>query len=289
MEEIFIFNGVAPGSENTDLKELNFEEKENDNTIKRISQYVSKPSLIPFIPKNPNGLCIMIIPGGGFKRLVISKEGSEIALWLNSLGITAFVLKHRMPGDGHKNANMVPLQDAQRGLRVIRSLSGNYGYDMDKIGVMGFSAGGHVASSLGTLYSRIVYNFTDKIDNFSAKPNFMALMYPVISVHSYKKCGSELPQHVQLNREFMDEFPTDTFINSDTPQTFIVVADDDKTTPSENSVNFYLGLRSADVPAEMHIFRKGSHGFGLAKTRGAVSLWTENFERWIRTLEFDEE
>lgn len=286
-EEIYLFKGVAPGSEHVEIIEESFEEIDSDNSLKKITQTVIKPALIPYIPENPNGIAMLIIPGGGFRRLVMSKEGSAIAHWLNSLGITAFVLKHRMPGDGHEKGAFVPLQDAQRALRVMRSLSSQYGFEKNKIGVIGFSAGGHVASTLGTSFDRSVYDPVDEVDSISARPDFMALIYPVISLHSYGSCGSELPLHTRKNGDIMKEFPTDQLINSNTPQTFLVVADDDPTTPSENSLNFYLGLRKAGVEGELHVFRKGGHGFGLGKIRGNVAPWPGLFEKWISTVEFN--
>jgi len=284
-DEIKLFAECAPGSEDLTLTEENIEETMGDRTIKKITQHVLSPALIPYIPENPDGRCIMIIPGGGYRRLVINKEGSEIARWLNSRGITAFVLKHRMPKDGHRNGNSVPLQDAQRGIRMIRSLSETYGYRNDAVGVMGFSAGAHVAATLGTCFDKKVYEPADTLDSISARPDFLALIYPAVSLRSYGDDNEKMPVHAREHNTILQEYPADELITPGTPPAFIAMADDDTTTPAENSINFYLNLRKSGVPGELHIFRRGSHGFGMGTGRGPVSLWTDLFEKWLDDLE----
>jgi len=280
--EIRLFNGTAPGSEGLDLKEEILEEATEDGSVKSIAQFVLSPALIPCHPEKPGGTCLMVIPGGGYKRLVINKEGSEIARWLNARGITVFILKHRMPEDGHKNGTLVPLQDAQRGMRVIRSLSGKYGFK--RIGVMGFSAGAHVAATLATCFDKKVYEGADETDGLSARPDFQALLYPAVSLRSYGS-GDRMPVHAREHgRGILGEFPVDELVTPAAPPAFVTVADDDVTTPAENSINYYLSLRKSGIAAELHVFRKGSHGFGLAEGKGPVSGWKGLFEQWLENL-----
>lgn len=281
MNEIFLYPNTAPGSEGVKLEEKIIEEEWEGGLKKQVVTGVTKPSLIPYIAEKPNGAAIMLIPGGAYIRQVLNLEGEYIAKWLNSLGISAFVLKHRMPFDGHKDGLNVPLQDAQRGLRLIRANAKKFGIRPNKIGVMGFSAGGHVASMLGTKYNKKVYAPIDDADALSARPDYMLLIYPQITVNSDIKLGVSLPDNINLDENFAKEYSSDKNITSDTPETFLLVADDDRVTVSENSINFYLGLRRAGIPAEMHIYKKGGHGFGLGATRGKVASWSNLCKDWL--------
>lgn len=237
-------------------------------------------------PKNGGHIpAILIIPGGGYQRQVLSKEGFHIAQWLNGLGIAAFVLKHRMPGDGHTNDTQVPLQDAQRALRLIRFNAESWGVDSSRIGVMGFSAGGHVAATLCTNFDAPVYQGRDAADALSARPDFAALIYPVISFHSYGEGkdddGRDLPQHARERGDIIRAFPADEMLRPDTPATFLAGADDDEVTPMEHCCNYYRALRKQRIPSELHIFRNGGHGFGLGTDRGKVDQWPALFAQWL--------
>jgi acetyl esterase/lipase len=277
--EIFLFPDTAPGSEGLDLDERVFEEDWEHQLKKRIVRGVTRPSLIPCIPKKPNGIAVMVIPGGGYKRQVINLEGTDIANWLNNLGITAFILKHRMPFDGHADGCHVPLQDAQRGIRLIRKSAKEFGIHPNKIGVMGFSAGGHLAATLGTNFEKTVYPAVDDGEKITARPDFLVLAYTEIS--SKASLDRTLTEHQKARAGILEAYPTDQQITADTPETFIIVADDDETTPSENGIHFYLGLRKVNVPAELHIYKNGGHGFGLGVTRGVISGWTHLCEEWM--------
>jgi len=281
--QIFLFKGTAPGSENVSLKEEIFTEDYENGQVKQIVTGVTNPSLIPFLPKQPNGTAAIVIPGGSYKRQVLNLEGSEIAEWLNSIGITAFVLKHRMPFDGHDDGCNVPLQDAQRAIRLIRSSAAKYGIDANRIGVVGFSAGAHLAASLGTGYKKRVYSPADDIDSISARPDFMVLAYPEISKQAYCDFEFAVPKTSENRLPVLEKHPVDKQITADTPQAFLLVADDDPITPSVNCISFYLGLKRLGIPAELHIFKSGSHGFGLGKTKGAVASWTKLCEAWINS------
>lgn len=281
MDEIFLYPDIAPGSEGVKLEEKIIEEDWKNGLKKRTISGVTKPSLIPFIPEKPNGAAVIIIPGGGYKKQVLTHEGEQIANWLNSLGITAFILKHRMPFDGHIGGMNVPLQDAQRGIRLLRNRSEKFGIEQNKIGVMGFSAGGHVAAMLGTSFDKKVYEPFDNADVLSARPDFMVLVYPGISRNPFIDLYGETPKYIPQHEKYMEEFFTNRNITPNTPQTFMVVADDDKVAGPENCMVFYIGLRKANIPAEMHIFKKGGHGFGFNSTQHPVAKWTNLCKDWM--------
>ncbi|MDQ1913829.1 alpha/beta hydrolase [Paenibacillus sp. GD4] len=279
--EIFLFPGKAPGSEKVHMEEIIFEEPW-EHTYKRVIKGVTAPSLIPFIPEKPNGAAVIVIPGGAYRRQVFNLEGTDIAEWLNSFGVTAFVLKHRMPGDGHEQALDVPLQDGQRAVRLVRSMASQYGINPAKVGVMGFSAGGHLASALGTCYDRTIYEPIDSVDQISAKPDFLVLCYPCISLRGWNtNDGRDRSTPIM---EVLKKYSTDELVTKDTPTSFIMVADDDTITPAEHSVNFYLALRKARVPAELHAYRAGQHGFGMGTTKGPVQSWTAACRSWLETV-----
>ena len=283
-KEIYLFDGTAPGSEAVTVKEAVIDEGSYEGKTSRYVTGVVRPSILPYIPQEPNGTAVLVIPGGGYNKLMLDKEGIDAALWLNSFGITAFVLKYRMPSDGHKNAIDVPLQDAQRALRLIRSSSDKYNINPDKIGAMGFSAGGHLTSVLGTCFDMNVYAPLDKIDEVSARPDFIAMAYPGISIKCWQLDGLKFPPRTPKFPDYYEKYCTDRMVTPNTPQAFIVVADDDPKTPTEHSVSFYLALRKANVPAELHIFKEGDHGFALRGAKGPIAVWTDLFMSWVKTI-----
>ena len=275
-QEIFLWPGVAPGSEGLQLVEKS---EEGGGSALTRGLWVSKilrPSLTAFIPAKCTGAAALIIPGGSYQQVAFDKEGTEIATWLNSQGVAAFVLKYRFPIDGHKNSQHVALQDAQRAIRVIRQQASSLGLDPAKIGVVGSSAGGHVAATLGTSFAREVYDPVDDSDKLSARPAFMVLIYPAIS---YEGPTDHLPSI----RAVYDEYPTDKLVTKETPRTFMVVADDDYL--PDHSARFYRALRAAQVPAELHIFAKGGHGFGM-RSEEAIKRWPELCAQWLREYGF---
>lgn len=271
-------NGVPNSIKATDYEEF------HDEKIDRVGK-VSNPTLTVFVPKNPNGTSVVICPGGGYQFLAINKEGYKTAEWFNSLGITAFVLKYRLPSDViMKNKTVGPLQDAQESVRFIRRNASKWNLNPAKIGILGYSAGGHLAASLSTKYHEIVYQNSDSI---SAKPNFSLLIYPVISMTNditHKGSRNNLLGKLASD-ELIEQFSTEKLINAETPPTFLVHAIDDKSVPVENSINYFLALKKHNVISEMHLYQKGSHGFGLGK-EGTSSFWTTHCEKWLQLNQF---
>ena len=205
----------------------------------------------------------------------------QIADWLNSIGVAAFVLNYRQHGSGYSYP--APLQDAQRAMRIIRSRAREWNIDPKRIGIMGFSAGGHLASSIGTHFQNNYYDAKDDIDKAGCRPDFMILIYPVITLEdTYTHRGSKvnlLGQNPDPN--LIENLSNEKQVTSETPPTFLVHSNEDRTVPVENSVNFYLALRKARVPAEMHIYLKGSHGSGIEKRFGVISTWPERCAEWM--------
>jgi acetyl esterase/lipase len=232
-------------------------------------------------PAKANGTAVIVCPGGGYGNLAMDHEGAQIAAWLNNLGISAFILKYRLGPIYHHPA---PLQDAQRALRTIRSRAKEYKIDPNRIGVWGFSAGGHLASTTGTHFDDGKPSASDPIDRVSSRPDFMILAYPVISLTTeYVHKGSRKnllgdPYDPALAEQLSNEKQ----VTSRTPPTFLFHTDDDAGVPVENSVLFFLALKKAKVPAEMHIYQKGKHGVGLAQSDPVLSTWPDRLKDWLQ-------
>lgn len=244
---------------------------------------VSNPRLIVHQPKNPNGTAILVISGGGYAHIELGKESTPAANWLQSEGITAFELVYRLPQENWKSTN-VPFEDAQRAIRIIRSLAKNYGIDPNKIGILGFSAGGHLAGFTAAKSDENLYTSIDQTDTLSARPDFVGLIYPVISMlppnnktHSYKSIlggSSSTEQEIAYSVEKQ--------VNESMPVTFITQAADDPISPVDNSFLIYSALSNVHVPAEMHIFQTGGHGWGLGRKGSLVSSWPGLFKNWAQ-------
>jgi acetyl esterase/lipase len=224
---------------------------------------------------------VIVCPGGGYGHLSMDKEGSHIAEWLNSFGVTAFVLRYRHAGTGHQHPT--PMQDGQRAIRTVRARSSEWGLEPKKIGVMGFSAGGHLASTLGTHFDAGAPAAVDPIDRVSSRPDFMILCYAVISLTAdYTHTGSRdnllgKNPDADLVRSLSNEFQ----VTSKTPPVFLFHTDEDHYVPTENSVAFYLALRHAGVQAELHIYQNGGHGVGLARGIPGTRDWPDRCKAWI--------
>lgn len=240
-----------------------------------------KPTLTIFVARDPVGTGVIVCPGGGYAALAYNHEGRQVANYLNGLGITAFVLKYRL---GPRYHHPVELGDAQRAIRIVRSQAKDFGVSPDHIGIMGFSAGGHLASTAGTHFDPGSQAAADAVDRASSRPDFMVLGYPVISFTTPYMHGGSLKNLLGDNPDpkLVESLSSELQVTPQTPPTFIFQTNEDKTVPSENSVLFYLALKKNNVPAEMHIFEKGRHGVGLALRDPALGIWPALLTNWLR-------
>jgi acetyl esterase/lipase len=228
---------------------------------------------------------VVVCPGGGYGALAMDHEGKQVAEWLNSLGVTAFVLKyrHRNTGYGHP----APMLDAQRAMRFARANADKFHIESNKIGILGFSAGGHLASTVGTHFDDGRRDADDPIDRESCRPDFMVLVYPVISFTSEFTHGGSKKNLLgdQPDERLVENLSNEKQVNERTPPTFLMHTNEDRGVPAENSVLFYLALRKAKIPAELHIYEKGPHGVGLAPKDPVLSTWAKRCEDWMRGRE----
>ena len=253
----------------------------------RIFKKVVDPEIwyYPSEKKNSTQTAILVIPGGGYWGLWFDHEGVKVAKWLNGLGISAFVLKHRVPHwESEDCRSKVALSDAQRAMRIIRANSKKWDINPNTIGVLGFSAGGHLASTLSTHHDNGLDLSEIEIDKTSSRPDFSVLVYPVVTMkYPYTHFGSrknllgEVP-----SEEFVTYFSNDLQVRSDTPPAILIHTDEDKVVPPENSINYYLALRKFNIPAAIHIWEGGSHGLGLAENyKDSFKNWSETVKNWM--------
>ena len=283
-EVIVLWPAKIPGS----IQSLHYEEIETfkDKKLQNIRQVIS-PTLSVFLPdkKKHNGTAVIIFPGGGYAHLAMDKEGIKVARWLNTLGITAVVLKYRLPSDEiMEDKTIGPHQDAQETMRLVKRIAKKWNIDLNKIGIVGFSAGGHLAATLSTRYLDNVY---PKNDTISARPSFSMLIYPVISM-------TEGIMHQGSRDKLLGKTPSDSLIKKYsletqvtnlTPPTFMVHASDDTSVSVENSIRYYQALIKHKVPAELHLYEKGGHGFGLG-VKETSQFWTKDCENWLRSHQY---
>jgi len=267
-------------------------EKVESGDIIRISN-VSVPTLLTFLPEKgkATGAAIMICPGGGYSILASSHEGTDIAKWFADQGVAAFVLKYRLPDPKiMTNQHEVPLIDAMQGMRLIRRDAAKYGVDPNRIGVMGFSAGGHLAATLSTHWQQpepAAVSQSKGLQSVSAQPNFAILMYPVITFGDKAHTGSrdKLLGQLKADPEKLAYYSNELQVSKLTPPTFLVHAMDDKGVPVENSIDYYLACLKNAVPAEMHLYPTGGHGFAMnATNKGSVATWPEACKEWLKTV-----
>ena len=262
-------------------------EEHKRNGVLRISN-VQAPTIEVYLPakSNANGKAMLIFPGGGYGILAYDWEGTDIAKFLNGKGIAGIVVKYRLPSSkSQTDRHHVPLIDAQRAMRLVRSKAESFHIAADKIGIIGFSAGGHLASTLGTHFEDKVYEPIDEIDELSARPDFMALGYPVITFGTATHAGSKknlIGENPDI--EMVDYFSNEKQVSENTPPTFLFHATDDTAVPVENSLLFYQALKNHGVSAMMHIYPKGGHGFSLARKDPHLRGWTERMFEWIESL-----
>lgn len=272
-QTIPLYEGNIPGA-------LNVKSEETYDTARALAFKVYQPTLTAYLPakEKATGAAVVICPGGGYGVLVIGKEGFNIAEYFAAHGVAAFVLKYRLPDSRiMKDKSIGPLQDAQRAIQLIRQNAGQWNIDAGKIGIMGFSAGGHLASTAGTHYSE---HLIDNIENTSLRPDFMILVYPVISMAD--SLGHKGSRENLLGKDATAKkiklFSNDQQVNAQTPPAFLIHAGDDKVVDVDNSIAFYEALRHNKVPAEMHIYPKGDHGFVLNLP---IDQWMSLCMQWM--------
>lgn len=266
------------------------EEEVSDTTdIVRISK-VQTPDIAVYLPSKTNmsGEAVIICPGGGYHILAYDKEGEDIAKFWNSKGIAAIVLKYRLPtSDAQIVPYKSPLMDAQRAMRLVRYHAKDWGLDPGKIGIMGFSAGGHLASSLSTHYDKGDPDAGDPVERVSSRPDFSVLMYPVITFTGNFQHSGSRKALVGEDEELMQYFSNELQVTEDTPPAILIHASDDGAVPVENSIVYYQALIKNGVMAEMHIYPEGGHGFGLAIGEGHLATWPERVYEWVKSLDLE--
>ncbi len=250
---------------------------------------VQKPDMAVFLPsrKNATGEAVVICPGGGYRILAYDWEGTDIARWLNSRGIAAFVLKYRLPGtSGNIVPHLSPITDARRAMRLVRYHAGEWSIHPDRIGIMGFSAGGHLASTLSTQFDGGDLSASDPVERVSCRPDFSVLIYPVISfTEDFTHTGSrkallgEAPPGDLVSR-----FSSELQVTASTPPAILIHSGDDRSVPVENSLAYYKALRRHGIESELHIYPYGGHGYSLAIGEGHLSTWPGRVIQWIRYL-----
>jgi len=283
-ETIPLWPGTPPGGQGVHLTEKSADQSHDSAHPDRWLTDIGTPMLVVKRAANPNGSAVMAIPGGGYGFLSYDNEGAEQAAWLNKIGITTFILLYRLPGEGWAQRSDVPLQDAQRAIRLIRANAGRFGIDPKRIAILGFSAGGHLGGSLATRFDDKVYERVDAADQLSARPDLAGLIYPVITLELEAHVGSRDsllgPASTKAERE---AYSVQNAVSEGTPPVFLCCAGDDGTVPPVNSLLMYQAMLKAGQPAELHAFEKGGHGFGvrLPKTLPA-SHWPDLFMTFAR-------
>ena len=259
--ELPLWPNGAPNS-----NELKGDEQEMDNG--RVSN-IKNPDITVYRAENPNGMAVIMCPGGGYARLAMNHEGHDMAPWFNTQGITYVVLKYRMP-NGH---NEVPFSDVEQAIRLVRQHAAEWNINPAKVGIMGASAGGHLASTLATHY-------TSK----GTRPDFQILLYPVITMDANFTHAGSRENLITKNpsADLIAKYSNELQVNAQTPQAFIALSSDDKAVLPQNSINYYLALLKHNVPATMHIYPTGGHGWGFRDNFTYKRQWTDELEKWLR-------
>ena len=275
---IEVWNGKVPG----EIKDSNYKQIVDSAYYIKLRN-ISKPTIevYPASADNNSGTAMVVCPGGGYYGVSFLSEGVEIANWLNQLGITAVVLHYRLPNDAiMENKSIAPLQDGQEAIRIVRRNAKEWGIDPHKIGIIGFSAGGHLASAVSTHFNEKVY---DPIDTTSARPDFSVLVYPVISMDSaITHAGSRenlLGKHP--SPELVKHFSSELQVSKETPPAFLIHSIDDGAVPVQNSIDYALAMKKHNVPCELHIYQSGGHGYGLGRSKNTESIWPQACRKWL--------
>lgn len=287
IETIDLWPAGAPGLPPKALTETVNERSTDPLVNDRAVFGITRPRLAVFRPDRPNGAAVLLTPGGGYRWVVVDKEGYEMARWLAARGFTAFVLFYRLPSEGWATGPDMPLADAQRAMRLIRHRARDFAVDPERVAAMGFSAGGHVCASLSTRFAASVYQPVDAADRLSAKPHSAAPIYPVVSMDpAIAHPGSRqlllgaapMPAQEALNSP-------DRQVPADAPPHFLLHAEDDDVVPAENTLRLRAALKAKGIPVETHLFANGGHGFGLRKAVGKpAEAWPDLWRAWARTV-----
>jgi len=278
-----LYPGAVPNSKPTGITE-----KIEKGEYAKIT-HVSSPGITVYLPTRrfATGQAVVICPGGGYVQLSIDLEGTDIARYFNSIGVAAAVLKYRLPSlETNIHPHRAPLMDAQRAVRLVRFNAEKWNIDPRKIGIMGFSAGGHLASTLGTHFDQGDHSSADSVEQQSCRPDFMILIYPVISfTDSVRRTRSRkalLGEDPQMDLVF--DYSNELQVKADTPPAFFVHADNDSGVPVENSLRMVQAMRAKQIPVELHVLSEGGHGFGLGLHNEHVASWTNSLGLWLKWL-----
>jgi len=263
---ISLWPATAPGEKGDIGPERDQPPREGQKPVRRVTD-VSQPTLSVFRPAADKDTksAVVICPGGGYSILAWDLEGTEIAEWFNSIGVTGIVLKYRVPARKDRPRHEAPLQDAQRAIGIVRERASELGIDPQRIGVLGFSAGGHLAATLSNNYQARTYETVDQADGLSCRPDFSLLIYPAYLVQNK---STELAPEIKVTDQ--------------TPPTFIAMTEDDGVRV-ECALYYYVALKNAKVPAEMHLYPTGGHGYGLRPSPALVTTWPQRAEQWLRS------
>jgi len=279
-EFVPLWPAAAPGGEGITLTLKFTDAVQPDGYHVRAVSQIQRPGFFVYRPARPNGLSLLVIPGGGYSSEGMDRGGREVAQRFARGGITCFVLRYRLPGEGWRNRADAPLQDAQRAMRLIRADATRYGIDSAKLSAIGFSAGGHLAASLATRHADSVYAAIDAADTQSAKPVVAGLMYPVVTMGAGAHSGSrDMLLGSAPSPQAVDAYSVDRHVPAGTAPSFIcLAADDDVVPPFPNGIALLGALRAAKIPAELHVFETGGHGFSIHWSQGKpCGTWPELF------------
>ena len=283
-EVIPLWQGTPPGGGHSLPAYRVVEHSPNPDAFhNRVATGIAEPVLCAIRPRNPDGSAMLIAPGGGYRELWIDNEGFDVANRFSTDGVTAFVLLYRLPAEGWLAGRNVPLQDAQRAMRLIRSHASTFGIDPAHVGAIGFSAGGHLIASLAVRADSAVYDPQDAADTLSAKPAFAALFYPVVTMLPpyAHEASREMLLGSSPSTTLRRAYSCEKLVTAATPPTFLLSALDDTFVAPENTTALFSALRSVGVSQEMHLFERGGHGFGMRGAAGEpVSAWPELLLRW---------
>ena len=277
-QKIAIYTDAMPCASSLPMQEVS-------NTIS-IKERISSPQLWYYPTKKSiqSTAAVLVLPGGGYKNLAFEKEGTAVAQWLNTLGISAFVLMYRTPyWESTSCKKEIPLSDAKQAMRIIRHRASEWNINPNKVGVVGFSAGGHLAATLSTQFDYGNQDRTDSLASFSTRPDFSVLVYPVISMRkAYTHMGSRqsLLGENPTNEDII-VYSNELQLKTDTPPAILIHATNDRVVLAENSIMYYKALLEKNIPVALHIWEDGGHGFGLYREKGSVKSWSNTVQHWF--------